>query len=172
MQVTRLTHHISSLALVLIALPLGAQSQAKEEKYGDIPKSAWPAPGQCRVWLKDVTPSQQPAATDCASAVRSMPNTAKVLFGDMPGVSAPARSSTREPAPNPYSVTRGRLDDPIRSGIPQKFSGQTQPMGSATTPTQQPVSSVISVPTRSASATAGKPEGTPPPAGGKPEMRQ
>jgi len=36
----------------------------------------------CRIWLNDVPAGQQPAPTDCASAVRNRPANAKVLFGD------------------------------------------------------------------------------------------
>jgi hypothetical protein len=36
----------------------------------------------CRIWINDVPPGQQPAPTDCASAVRNRPSNGKVLFGD------------------------------------------------------------------------------------------
>jgi hypothetical protein len=36
----------------------------------------------CRVWLDNVAPAQQPAPTDCNSAVRNRPANARVLFGD------------------------------------------------------------------------------------------
>jgi len=47
-----------------------------------IPAAYRPPPGMCRVWLENVPPSQQPASTDCVSAVRNRPNNARVIFGD------------------------------------------------------------------------------------------
>jgi len=38
----------------------------------------------CRIWLDDVPPAQQPAPTDCASAVRNRPSNGRVIFGDEP----------------------------------------------------------------------------------------
>ena len=42
-----------------------------------------PPSGMCRVWLKDVPERQQPAPTDCVSAIRTVPRDAMVLFGDL-----------------------------------------------------------------------------------------
>lgn len=48
----------------------------------DVPPAYRPPPGMCRVWLQNVPPAQQPAATDCATAVRNRPANGRVLFGD------------------------------------------------------------------------------------------
>jgi hypothetical protein len=68
------------MALVL-ALPAGAQERPSSEKGQSIPRSAMPPAGMCRIWLKDVAPSQQPAPTDCAAAIRARPQGASVIFG-------------------------------------------------------------------------------------------
>ncbi|AHG91971.1 hypothetical protein J421_4434 [Gemmatirosa kalamazoonensis] len=47
-----------------------------------IPAAYRPPPGMCRIWLENVPPSQQPASTDCVTAVRNRPNNARVIFGD------------------------------------------------------------------------------------------
>ncbi|MEO6443957.1 MAG: hypothetical protein ABIP66_02175 [Gemmatimonadaceae bacterium] len=36
----------------------------------------------CRIWLDSVPPAQQPAPTDCASAIRNRPPNARVIFHD------------------------------------------------------------------------------------------
>jgi hypothetical protein len=36
----------------------------------------------CRIWLEKVQAKQQPAPTDCPTAVRNRPPNGKVLFGD------------------------------------------------------------------------------------------
>lgn len=67
----------------LAALPAGAQQRESDSgQNSDIPKSHRPPPGMCRVWLDDVPPGQQPASTDCKSALRSKPAKARVIFGD------------------------------------------------------------------------------------------
>jgi len=38
----------------------------------------------CRIWIDNVPPEQQPAPTDCASAVKNRPLNARVIFGDQP----------------------------------------------------------------------------------------
>lgn len=55
------------------------EQQSREQV---VPPAFLPPAGMCRIWLNDVPPSQQPAPTDCASAVRNRPANAKVLFGD------------------------------------------------------------------------------------------
>lgn len=49
-----------------------------------VPKGFAPPAGMCRIWINGVPPGNQPAPTDCASAVRNRPANGKVLFGDDP----------------------------------------------------------------------------------------
>jgi hypothetical protein len=62
-----------------------------------------PPKGMCRVWLSEVPASQQPAATDCASAVRNRPSNGRVIFGD--DYSQPKRDSTAKPVPGAKGFT-------------------------------------------------------------------
>jgi len=64
-----------------------AQDSATRRKVavrdtGSVPVNARPPVGMCRIWLDDVPVSQQPAPTDCASAVRNRPPKGRVVFGD------------------------------------------------------------------------------------------
>ncbi|HNV75051.1 MAG TPA: hypothetical protein PKH96_10275, partial [Gemmatimonadaceae bacterium] len=34
----------------------------------------------CRIWIDNVPPSQQPAPTDCASAIKNRPSNGRVIF--------------------------------------------------------------------------------------------
>jgi hypothetical protein len=36
----------------------------------------------CRVWVDGVPPGQQPAPTDCRTAIRNRPANGRVIFGD------------------------------------------------------------------------------------------
>ncbi|MFL5561994.1 MAG: hypothetical protein ACJ79K_11010 [Gemmatimonadaceae bacterium] len=62
------------------AAPLSAQG--KGQKANDIPPGMRPPAGMCRIWLDGVPPGQQPAPTDCATAVRNRPSNGRVIFGD------------------------------------------------------------------------------------------
>jgi len=53
-----------------------------QQKDGDVPKEYRPPRGMCRIWLDDVPARQQPAPTDCPTAVRNRPSNGKVVFGD------------------------------------------------------------------------------------------
>lgn len=79
---------------VLTAGPLAAQG--REPAGARIPKGYEPPAGMCRVWLSGVPASQQPAPTDCATAIRKRTENAVVVFG--------------QPLRNP----RQALRDPIR----------------------------------------------------------
>ena len=70
------------MTAIALALPLGAQErQSSDKAQPPIPRSAMPPAGMCRIWLKDVAASQQPAPTDCAAAIRARPQGASVIFG-------------------------------------------------------------------------------------------
>jgi hypothetical protein len=68
------------------AVPLQAQRErdARKDttKRAAIPADARPPKGMCRVWIDGVPAAQQPAATDCPTAVKNLPPNARILFGD------------------------------------------------------------------------------------------
>ena len=71
------------LALAMTAGLAGlGHAQQKGKSEDDIPKSYRPPPGMCRIWLEKVPAKQQPAPTDCPTAVKNKPDNGKVIFGD------------------------------------------------------------------------------------------
>ncbi|MEO7086115.1 MAG: hypothetical protein ABI442_07875 [Gemmatimonadaceae bacterium] len=63
----------------------GQQLQTQKDsarKAAAIPADARPPKGMCRIWIDNVPAAQQPAATDCPTAVRNRPANARVIFGD------------------------------------------------------------------------------------------
>ena len=74
----RFVNVAAAAALLSIAGPASARAQGKQ----DIPPAYRPPPGMCRIWIDGVAPAQQPAVTDCKTAVRNRPANGKVIFGD------------------------------------------------------------------------------------------
>jgi hypothetical protein len=72
------------IAAAAPAAPLLAQQTSKDSarKAAAIPADARPPKGMCRIWLDGVPAAQQPAATDCPTAVKNRPANGRVLFGD------------------------------------------------------------------------------------------
>ena len=72
---------------MIMATAVPAMAQRREPKHdtrkGDsIPVESRPPRGMCRIWIDDVPAAQQPAATDCATAIKNRPTNARVIFGD------------------------------------------------------------------------------------------
>ncbi len=75
------------LPILMLALAASAEAQGRKpaqkvQREAEVPESARPPAGMCRIWLDDVPAAQQPAPTDCASAVRNRPAKGRVIFGD------------------------------------------------------------------------------------------
>ena len=82
----------AAIGLILSASVAGAQrpvpvkpntpvtQQSRRDQI--VPPGFFPPAGMCRIWINDVPAGQQPAPTDCASAVRNRPANGRVLFGD------------------------------------------------------------------------------------------
>lgn len=65
-----------------LACTAGLAGVAHAQQRGDVPKEFRPPAGMCRIWLDKVPPKQQPAPTDCPTAVRNRPTNGRVIFGD------------------------------------------------------------------------------------------
>ena len=77
------------LRSVLLALAFTAGSagiahaqQSQQQSADSVPKAYRPPPGMCRIWLEKVPARQQPAPTDCRTAVHDRPANGRVIFGD------------------------------------------------------------------------------------------
>ncbi len=81
----------------------------------DVPPAYVPPTGMCRVWLRGVPPMQQPAPTDCRSALRTKPVGATVIYGPEAPRTSVAPGDWIRPSLRPTrDDERGRT--PIRGG--------------------------------------------------------
>jgi hypothetical protein len=85
----------AGVLMIAIASTAGAQQQPPKTQPDTILDSQRPPKGMCRIWLKDVPAAQQPAPTDCTTAVKNVPANGKVIFGDTQGSKKP----TLQPKP-------------------------------------------------------------------------
>ena len=132
---TVLTLCLAGSLASLAALPLGAQEKStKETKAANtVPQSAQPPAGLCRVWLENVPASQQPAPTDCATAIKNRPQNARIVFGNLRDEAAKAPpKSNAAPSPSRISGWPNRQGDPPRRfdtspGVPNRQGEPREP---------------------------------------------
>jgi hypothetical protein len=85
--------------LIAAASPVLAQQSKDSSRRTSVPADARPPKGMCRIWLDAVPAAQQPAATDCATAVKNRPSNGHVIFGDDFADSSKTRSSDKPKLP-------------------------------------------------------------------------
>lgn len=72
----------SAALLLLLALPAMMEGQARSGGTRDtVPLTMLPPAGKCRIWMDGVPAAQQPAPTDCSTALRQRPANGTILYG-------------------------------------------------------------------------------------------
>lgn len=72
----------SAAVLLLLALPAMTEGQARSGSTRDtVPLTMLPPAGKCRIWMDGVPAAQQPAPTDCSTALRQRPTNGTILYG-------------------------------------------------------------------------------------------
>jgi hypothetical protein len=125
---------------------LAAQDRSQDSKAAPVPESAMPPAGMCRVWLRDVPERQQAAPTDCATAIRTMPRDAMVLFGDLQRAARVSPNASTLPAPRgtptrdlPSYRGQGIVAGDARNAQPQgRGTGSTGVTGVSASATKAP----------------------------------
>jgi hypothetical protein len=87
---------LAGFALVAIAASASAQQQKKSVRDEVLTEERAPK-GMCRIWLKDVPAAQQPAATDCAAAIKNCPPNGRVIFGDTEESKSRRKADPKDP---------------------------------------------------------------------------
>lgn len=73
---------VTALGTTLGGVDRALAQPARSVRSDSVPREYRPPSGMCRVWVEGVPAAQQPAPTDCGSAVRSKPTNGKVVYGD------------------------------------------------------------------------------------------
>jgi hypothetical protein len=108
--------------VVAVAMSAGAQ-QERNSATQDISADQRAPKGMCRIWLRDVPAAQQPAATDCAAAVKNCPPNGRVIFGDTeesktkPKTDLAETSYARKSAPMTKGLVEKKSDPPTNSPV-------------------------------------------------------
>ena len=123
-----------------LSLGLGSVGLAQAPKKDEAADHR-PPPGMCRIWVDGVPASQQPAPTDCATAVRNRPEHGRVIFGSEAGRDknlVQPRSFTETLRPNPgqrsepekkHDQAPPRAPEPNKTPPRQRDSANTKPDG-------------------------------------------
>ncbi len=153
-------------ALTAIPAMAGAQnSRADQEKISEsVPVNMLPPAGKCRIWMVGVAPAQQPAPTDCQTALRQRPTNGVVVFGPVereegssafrgrptveqgrdnrartPSTREPSRATTRESSESRESTRESPRDparDPARA--PTRAPASSPARGESRAPSTDP----------------------------------
>jgi hypothetical protein len=104
--------------IVAAAAPVMAQQPTPKDssKRGavSIPADARPPKGMCRIWIDNVPAAQQPASTDCSSAVKNRPANGRVIFGDDYADSVKVKSSEKSKLPPDVKGFTGVKPPPLQ----------------------------------------------------------
>lgn len=82
--------------------PVAAQKVAPRDSVNrrtTVPADARPPKGMCRIWIDGVPANQQPAPTDCPTALKNRPTNGRVLFGDEFTDSAKTKPNDKDKLP-------------------------------------------------------------------------
>jgi hypothetical protein len=73
-----------------------------------IPPGQLPPAGMCRIWIDGVSPGQQPAPTDCQTAVANKPANARIIWGDQQSFPGKGKGKFKSQNRDQTGVLNGR----------------------------------------------------------------
>jgi hypothetical protein len=101
---------VKTMITAMLCVAAATRAGAQQDKRTEVPKEQLPPAGMCRIWIDGVPAGQQPAPTDCPTAVKNRPSNGRVLFGD------DYAKSNKKPLP-----VKRFTDDPPAPPAPRKL---------------------------------------------------
>jgi len=101
-------------AAALAPMHWASAQQQRDRKPPTIPAASRPPAGMCRIWLDDVPAGQQPAPTDCATAIKNKPQNGRVIFGDDYAKKDDKGDKKKSPPPFVKNFTQPPSAPPVR----------------------------------------------------------
>jgi hypothetical protein len=112
------------LTLFCVALPASLEAQGRARPTSpQIPEHMQPPVGKCRIWMDGVSPAQQPAPTDCQTALRQKPSNGTVVFGPTEKVSSARSFGVRPRATRQDSAAESESSEARRPTTPPARPG-------------------------------------------------
>jgi hypothetical protein len=136
-------------ALLCVPSLLAAQTAVREaareapRDTAGVPKGMIPPAGMCRVWVQNVPAAQQPAPTDCVTALRQKAANAKVVWGPRTLDQRTTRLNAERAKPK-ADVADRPLTTPPRTANPTVRPSQAKPPSAA--PTRVPATAAVRTP--------------------------
>ena len=87
---------VVTIGLSPVSASRALQAQGARPKQDTIPRAYMPPAKMCRVWIDGVPPAQQPAPTDCPTAIQKKPANGRVIYGEDKG-KVPVKGFTQPP---------------------------------------------------------------------------
>ncbi|MBX3173832.1 MAG: hypothetical protein KF709_05435 [Gemmatimonadaceae bacterium] len=106
----------AALILLISLTPIAAQGQRRSTEPDlprDMPEDMRPPVGKCRIWMEGVPPQQQPAPTDCQTALRQKPANGVVVFGPTRSRELEIRGFRTHPRPSRADSSARRVVIPM-----------------------------------------------------------
>ena len=116
------------LMAAMMVLPAVAAAQGTPRPQAPaVPRHMLPPAGKCRIWMEGVAPEQQPAPTDCQTALRQKPANGTVIFGPSEREVTPSNFRSAPQTPARDSATRRPLPTRGRTPTPRPLPDTTKP---------------------------------------------
>lgn len=96
-----------------------------------VPVSMLPPAGRCRIWIDGVPPQQQPAPTDCATALRQKPANGTILYGPSERDEAGERFEARSRAHRAKERTAPSVPPTVPPAVPPAVAPAVAPAPAA-----------------------------------------
>jgi hypothetical protein len=103
-----------------------AAATPQRARLDSVPREYLPPAGMCRIWIDGVPAAQQPAPTDCPTAVQRKPANGRVVYGEAPKQGGKAPASSRIPVKG-FTAPGQASRPPVPPELPDQARADQRP---------------------------------------------